>query len=151
MKVDTDRLSWGGGSEGYLMGINSHERPETLSNNARLGKSDGYPRLPNNFSNRHHLRKWHGAKGRIPRLPIQKWLGGLLFCPSLFCMGSRGIAQWRMAHFAKCEPIPILFRIREYSALFPNRTLLESFSGLSCELIPTKHATPSPSADSISI
>ena len=143
MKLDTDRHTWGGDAECF-MGINSYERLEHHSNNARLGKSAGYPRLPKIISIRHHLRKWRGPKQESSPLPIQKRLGRKERPSSLFCMGRGEDSHWRMAHFARCGAISFFFEIRHYSALFPNCALLESRSGLSYELIPMKHSAPPP-------
>ena len=96
----------------YFSALSSNERLEALSNNARLWKSDGYPRLPKIISILHHLRKWHWSKERIPRLPIQKRLGQKRRPSSLFCMGKREELAHRMAHFVKSCPIDFLFGIR---------------------------------------
>ena len=98
MKLDTDRHTWGGDAECF-MGINSYERLEHHSNNARLGKSDGYPRLPKNISIRHHPRKWQWLSHTIPRRPIQKWVEVSSSFPVIFVWEDGGFPTdaWRIS------------------------------------------------------
>ena len=150
MKLDTEIRNWGGGTE-FLLTFNSYERPEPDSGNAQLGKRVEYWRISKRNKIASHLAKCAMRQWGIPRPPIQKWLGGLLFCPSLFCMGKREELAHRMAHFVKSCPIDFLFGIRGHEVFSWWSALFESGSTRWAELGTPKTLTTPPSAELLNI